>query len=176
MFLEMIWLLASTQTVGTEMVVEDAAAPSNAFDIFKEVCFSKFPDPDAAASAIAAHPAAFEKVEKTGPAAQQLGDTWTSGDIKIFYASADWLPRDLPSPQCGVSVPLKSDQSHRELATEFMSDFDLPEGKIGKDKPRSSSRWDMQGEGKDKWRIFLATESNQEGDLLSIRILNLRAK
>lgn len=176
MLLKSIWLFAAIQAVSAENAADEATASQPAFELFKTICFDAFPDPAAAAEAIATHPAGFVKIEKSGMSATQPGDAWTSGDITVTYVDADWLPRDLPSPQCSVSVPLTAGASHSEIATAFGSNFDLPKGKIGKDKPRSISRWDMPGEGKDTWRIFLATEPDGQGSTLQISLLNLRAK
>ena len=176
MILNVFSLLMATQAVASSDGVDQIATAETAFEIFDEICFSTFPDPDAAIVAIDSHTAKFEKQTKTGMQAQQPGDLWFSGDMKITYASAEWLPRDLPSPQCSVSTPFASDQTHRELAAAFISRFNLPEGKIGKDKPRASSRWDMPGMGNETWRIFLSTETTDGEKSVRISLLNLRGK
>ncbi len=176
MILNLFSLLMATQVASVSDVVDQAAAGEAVFEIFDEICFSTFPDPDAAVAAIDNHSANFEKQVKIEMQPQQPGDVWLSGDTKVTYISADWFPRDLPSPQCSISAPFTPDRTHSEIAVAFGSRFDLSNGKIGKNKPIASSRWDMPGKGNDTWRIFLSTETANAGNRIRISLLNLRDK
>ena len=148
----------------------------DAIGLFKNVCFDNFPDSAATLAEISKQELALVKQPKTGSQAMQPGDSWFSKSARVTFVNAEWLPRDLPSPQCAITSILSASPVHSEIASSLATTLSLPEGKIGKDSPRSQSRWDMPGVGVDKWRIFLTTQVTPSGPEITISLLNLRGK
>lgn len=140
-------------------------------DVFKDICFDNFPTAEAVLAEIEAPGRALVKEEKTGFAATQPGDTWTTDKFSVMFMSADWLPSSIPSVQCSVSGILDVPTTHPESSAELAALLGLEKGKVGKDKPRSQSRWDI----KDKqWRVFYSREPDGEQTRVRYSLLKLK--
>ena len=160
---------------GLQSTMEPVSA-QEAVGLFQKVCFDPFPDPQASQAAIADPALGLEKMVETPSQAMQPGDTWTSARAKVGYVDADWMPRDLGSPQCSVVVALDGKAVHGDVANAFAAKLGLPEGKIGKNGPHATSRWDVAGRDPDSWRIFLSTQQTFSGTELRMTMMNLRGK
>ncbi len=153
-----------------------AVSVDKGVDLFKRICFTPFPDPAAAQQAIADPALNLVKQTKTPTEAMQPGDRWTSNMVQVSYVDADWMPRDIGSPQCSVTVLLEGAPQHSDVATVFKSALALPEVKLGKNGARAQTTWDVPGRDPDKWRIFLTTENTPSGPEMRAIIMNLRGK
>ncbi|MEO8723028.1 MAG: hypothetical protein ABI395_05820 [Sphingobium sp.] len=160
---------------GAESTMTPISAP-NGVSLFKEICFDQFPNSQASIEQISRPEYALVKEPETPSQAMQPGDAWFSSTARVTYVDADWMPRDLPSPECSVTVRLKDAPKHGELASLFSSQLNLPQGRIGKDSSRAQSQWDMSGVSPDKWRLFLTTQETPSGTELTMMIMNLRGK
>lgn len=149
-------------------------AMNDGIAVFTELCLEGFPDPARAAQARANEALGLVLVPKPAAMAQQPGERWTSERFELSYADADWLPRDLPSPQCAVTFSIPEQRNHLSLAQEVGSIFPSAKGKLGKDKPRGLSRWDMQPSAGLTFRAFLETQAGPDRTQVSLRLLNLR--
>jgi hypothetical protein len=152
--------------------------PMSAVDavaLFKRVCVDPFPDPARFETALAAEDDTYQKTPKTPEQAMQPGDSYYSNRAQFGYAAADWLPRDLPSPQCALTVRLDAAPDHPAIASATAAAIGLPPGKTS-GKGRIQTQWDVGAPG-GKFRYFMTT-SPALADTYQLRItlLNLRGK
>lgn len=149
----------------------------DAVSLFRKLCFDPFPEA-AKFTAVIADPAlGFTKVPKTPSEAMQPGDSWYSSRANVTYADAEWLPRDLPSPQCTVTVRLDGAPAHADIAAALGTALSLPAVKARGGAARAVSQWDMPGQAPDKLRLFLETQALPSGaHEARFALLNLRGK
>ena len=70
----------------------------------------------------------------------------------------------------GMLTPSQAEQ----LAEAIAPNLALANGKLGKDRPRDTSRWDMEQADGTTHRLFLETVATNTGTQVSLRLLNLR--
>ena len=144
--------------------------------LFQQICFSKFPNPKAAMEVISDPAMGLTKQPETPSQAMQPGDAWTSPKARVTYVDAEWMPFDLGSPQCSVTVVLQGQPLHSEVATTMVETLKLPDVKFGKNAASASSKWDVPQPNGDKWRLFLNTTQTPSGTEMYTVIMNLRGK
>lgn len=147
--------LIQTTPVATSSVPDEHVA----LEAFQSICFDNFGDPSAIENSLADPTRGLVKREKTGFDATQPGDVWDAEAYSVSFMHADWLPKDIPSLQCSLSATYPETSPHPEFAAEIAMRLGLDRGRIGKDRPRSQSRWDFN----DNWRLFFSTEPDGEG-------------
>lgn len=163
----MLALLGQPATAQSDTPAEAEAA----VEAFKTICFDAFPDPDAIVAEIEKPSRGLVKLEKSARESLQPGDTWESDGYDVGLVAADWMPKDIPSVQCSVTTLVGDQVVHPDGANELAQLIGLGKGKIGKDRPRSQSRWDL----KDKnWRLFYST--SPEGNEVRVRYTLLLLK
>lgn len=144
--------------------------------LFSQVCFEKFPDPKAAMEVIANPELGLTKLPETPSQAMQPGDAWTSPKVQVTYVDADWMPMDMGSPQCSVTVVLEGQPLHGAIAAAMTANMQLPTVKFGKDGSRAQTKWDIAQTNGDKWRLFLTTTQTPSGTEMRTNLMNLRGK
>jgi hypothetical protein len=144
--------------------------------LFQQVCFAKFPDPKAAMEIIADPALGLTKLPETPSQAMQPGDAWTSPKAQISYVDAEWMPMDMGSPQCSVTVVIEGQPLHSTIAGAMTTSLQLPLVKFGKDAASAQTRWDIPQPNGDKWRMFLSTSQTPSGTEMRTVIMNLRGK
>lgn len=150
-------------------------SPNAAVALFKRVCVEPFPDPARFAQGIAASDLGMRKTPETPEQAMQPGDSWFSSTAQVGYAAADWMPRDLPSPQCMLTARLSEVPDHAAIAAAAATTLGLPPGKTS-GKGRVQTQWDVTGPS-GRFRYFLTTMPALAGSYqLRFTILNLRNK
>lgn len=143
--------------------------------LFKRACFDPFPVPSAALTAIEDPALGLTKQIKTPTQAMQPGDAWVSPSARVTYVDAEWMPRNMGTPQCGVTVSLADAPQHLDVASAFAAGLGLPAGKLGKNGPSGQSRWDLpKADG--SWRLFLSTQQTPSGVEMQAIMMNLRGK
>lgn len=145
-------------------------------ELFNQVCFAKFPDPKAAMEIIADPAMGLSKLPETPSQAMQPGDAWTSPKAQVTYVDAEWMPMDMGSPQCSVTVVLEGQPLHSEVAGAMTETLKLPDVKFGKNANSASTKWDVLQPNGDKWRMFLSTSQTPSGTEMRTVIMNLRGK
>lgn len=144
--------------------------------IFDRFCFAKFPDAKAALEIIADPVFGLTKLPETPSQAMQPGDAWTSPNAQLTYVDADWMPMDMGSPQCSVTVVLEGQPLHSDAAGAMAATLKLPAVKFGKNAASASTKWDVLQTNGDKWRMFLSTSQTPSGTEMRTVIMNLRGK
>ena len=144
--------------------------------LFQQICFSKFPDPKAAMEVIVDPAMGLTKQPETPSQAMQPGDAWTSPKARVTYVDAEWMPLDMGSPQCSVTVVLQGQPLHSEVAAAMVESLKLPNVKFGKNAVSASTKWDVPQSNGDKWRLFLSTTQTPSGTEMFTVIMNLRGK
>ena len=144
--------------------------------IFNRICFAKFPDAKAAKGIIADPALELTKLPETPSQAMQPGDAWTSPKAQVSYVDADWMPMDMGSPQCSVTVVIEGQPLHSTIAGAMTTSLQLPLVKFGKDAASAQSKWDIPQPNGDKWRMFLSTSQTPSGTEMRTVIMNLRGK
>ena len=167
-------LLFSLQAAGDALPEPHPIAMEEGVAVFKRLCMDGFPDPARAQVARTDQALALVQVPKPVQLAQQPGERWVSEQVDHSYVDAAWLPRDLPSPQCAVVFSITEQRNHRALAEAIAPNLALANGKLGKDRPRDTSRWDMEQADGTTHRLFLETVATNTGTQVSLRLLNLR--
>lgn len=163
--------VAQVQDGGT---LEPVAA-ADAVALFKRVCVAPFPDPERFKTVIASPDLAMRITPKTPEQAMQPGDSWYNATVQVGYAAADWLPRDLPSPQCHLTARLDTSPDHPAIVAAATTALGLTAGKTS-GKGRVQTRWDVQLPGSIH-RYFLETTPGLGGSYqIRLSILNLRGK
>jgi len=168
MFLALTLLALSPQQDAA--TTEPMSAP-DAVALFKRVCVDPFPDPVRFKAAIEAPELGMRIVPKPPEAKGQPGDRWDGPNAQFSYTSADWLPRDLPSPQCSMRTRLAATPDHAAIAATTAQGLGLAAGKTsGKRQP--TTQWEVGST-----RYFLNTATLPNGAYeMSITLLNLRDK
>ena len=144
--------------------------------LFRQVCFAKFPDPKAAIAIIADPALGLTKLPETPSQAMQPGDTWTSPKAQVTYVDAEWMPMDMGSPQCSVTVVIEGQPLHSTIAGAMTSSLQLPLVKFGQDAASAQTKWDISQPNGDKWRMFLGTRQTPSGTEMRTVMMNLRGK
>jgi hypothetical protein len=144
--------------------------------LFNNICFEKFPDSKAVMEIIASPELELTKLPETPSQAMQPGDAWTSSNARVSYVDADWMPVDLGSPQCSVTVVLNGEPLHSDIASAMTTKMQLPIVKYGKNSANAQTKWDIPQSNGDKWRLFLSSTQTPSGTELRAVIMNLRGK
>lgn len=145
-------------------------------EFFNKVCFETFPDAKRALEVIASPDLQLSKLPETPSEAMQPGDAWSSPKARVTYVDADWLPLDLGSPQCSVTMVVNGQPLHSEIASVMAATLQLPAVKFGKERRSSETMWDVPQTNGDKWRLFLtSTKTPSETEFHAV-IMNLRSK
>ncbi|NYT39803.1 hypothetical protein HZY97_03465 [Sphingomonas sp. R-74633] len=154
-----------------DAAIADPVSAADAVALFKRVCADPFPDPARFKAAVEAPDLGLRIVTKPPEAMGQPGDRWNGRNAQFSYTSADWLPRDLPSPQCSMRVRLASVPDHAGIAAATAEGLGLPAGKTS-GKRRQTTQWDVGNA-----RYFLNTATLPDGTYeMSLMLLNLRDK
>ena len=149
--------------------------------LFQQICFDKFLDSDAVLNIVADPAMSLTKQLKTPTQAMQPGDVWTSPKARVTYVDAEWMPLDIGSPQCSVTVVLQGQPVHSEVAAAMTAALKLPDVKFGKNASNASTKWastkwDLPQTNGDKWRLFLNISQTPSGTEMRTVIMNLRGK
>ena len=148
----------------------DPASAESIADAFNTLCVEPFGD--AAKVEAAASTAGLKRPEtKSGLV---VGNAWQSDAIDLMYSDAEWLPRDLPSPQCAIMVRAPAGTDHNALIAAVQAKLALSEPKTKGKKGRFESEWNLAPTGKDKRRIFVKSEPSPTGVAIRLSLLNLR--
>jgi hypothetical protein len=172
----LVFLIAAAPLEDMKGTLQPVAI-GDAAGLFKKLCFDPFPESAKFTALIADPTLGFVKKPKTPSEAMQPGDIWYAPNASVTYSDADWLPRDLPSPQCTVTVALEGAPTHAEVASAVAAALALPAVKSSGSPARATSQWDMPGRGTDKFRLFLNTQALPSGSHeANLILLNLRGK
>ncbi len=144
--------------------------------LFSKICFEKFPDSKAVMEIISSPELELTKLPETPSQAMQPGDAWTSSNARVSYVDAEWMPVDLGSPQCSVTVVLNGQPLHGDIASAMTTKMQLPPVKYGKNSANAQTKWDIPQSNGDKWRLFLSSTQTPSGTELRAVIMNLRGK
>lgn len=141
---------------------------------FKSLCFEPFGDKAEVEKAVAAFAemTEFRKIEPD-PGAPQMGVVWESPKASLSYTDAEWLPRDLPSPQCSLQFETP-EFDHLGAAQAFEANMPIGAGKQRGKNERLSTQWDFKGANDAKRRLFLSSEPGGPGKVVKVSLLNLR--
>jgi hypothetical protein len=95
---------------------------ADAVQEFRTLCVDTLGEPSAFAAKRDASAWGYRPRKESPAMLRQPGDGWDAERAILFHASADWLPKDLPSPQCrlsvaasGVSLPTALDEIGAQL-------------------------------------------------------------
>ena len=89
---------------------------------FRAICVDTLGEPAAFSARRDASAWGYRPRRESPAMLRQPGDSWEADRGLLFHASADWLPKDLPSPQCrltvaatGVGLPAALDEIGAQL-------------------------------------------------------------
>ena len=139
---------------------------------FKSLCFDPFGDRAALTARVAASDADFVQVEPAQPMPGSTG--WQSPKALLGYTDGTFLPRDLPSPQCRLSVSAAPGYDHAATAAALAGALGLPPAKAKGKNGRFQSEWNLAGPKGEKRRIFLSQEPAAGAVRVNVSLLNLR--
>lgn len=144
-------------------------------DAFKRYCADPFPNAQGFVQAISDDSSGFNKVEKTPDQRQQPGDQFTNGFISLSYVDGDWMPVNVPSPQCRVSARLNGDFDHLAAAQKLQSALALTQGKSSGRANVNKTIWNLTLPTGEAARIFFDSRPASGGSHdISLNMLRLR--
>ena len=141
---------------------------------FKSLCVDPFGDRAAVEKAVTAfaNTTEFRKVQPDA-GAPQTGLVWESAKASLSYTDAEWLPRDLPSPQCSLQAETP-EFDHVAAAQALEANMPIGAGKQRGKNERLSTQWDFKTANGAKRRLFLSSEPGGPGKVVRVSLLNLR--
>lgn len=148
---------------------------------FKAICADTKSDPAGVAAARAASAWGYQISRESPAMMRQPGNRWESAKAIHGYASADWLPLDLPSPQCSLEValtPLAGDTPKAKIEqaiTQVGSALGLGKPTIEGGGPEQRASWTVGAKGEVRSRFFMTIElMGDEPAGLSLHLLRIR--
>lgn len=143
--------------------------------VFQTYCVVPFPDAAAFQNAINDDANGFGIIEKTEAQQRQPGERWTNGFITLSYIDADWMPRDIPSPQCHVTALLDEPLDHLNTAQRLSVDLKLGKGRSSGRANINKTVWNIDLPTGETARVFFDSRPASNGGFeISLNMLRLR--
>jgi len=143
---------------------------------FQKYCAEPFPDAAAFRTRVESSDSGFGLVEKSGDQSRQPGDQWTNGFITLSYVDADWMPLNMPSPQCRVTAHLDEALDHLNTAQRLSVEMELGKGRSSGRANVNKTIWNYQSPTGETVRVFFDSKPARNGgydiSLLMVRLRN----
>lgn len=142
---------------------------------FQTYCAEPFPDAAAFRTAIEGNASGFGLIEKSAEQSRQPGDQWTNGFITLSYVDADWMPANVPSPQCRVNAHLDEALDHLNIAQRLSVEMELGSGRSSGRANVNKTIWNNALPSGEPVRVFFDSKPARSGGYdISLTMLRLR--
>jgi hypothetical protein len=163
------------------LVLQSAAVPADAgmsgawlASFFNEVCFGPFGQSEAVQKAVETSQSMTFTPIDARPGAPQMGRAWEAPKASVSYTDAEWLPRDLPSPQCTLSLSAEQSFDHLQSVNSIQEVMPIGMGRTKGKANAFQTEWNFVGPRGEKRRMFMKSSPAGNGISVSVSLLGLR--